>query len=210
VTAGLISSGGFQLLAGIVGSGLFAGWLSYFVHRPKLRFVGGGGRAPANVRIGNEPRGLFLGATTIFGRRIHRAKTVGPIIETREARNLMAYLYEKGAKQPAARLFWESSDRRICDHLTLASRDWASLLIFERGTARHQYYVWQPDQNNPESVTPPPDPGAQYGGTHEFVVEVRGDHDRRLMRFPISMTLSADGGINFSCPIWGGMFSVPT
>lgn len=204
VTANLANSVIFQVVL-LVGGIILTGWLTYFVKRPKVRVIGTGGSAPLSIRVGNEPRSFRLGPSYLFGRHIHNDVTIGPIIETSPARGLRASLHEKNGGELISHLFWQLSDCSFRTEVTLAAREAASILIFERGSDAHRYYVWRPnlDWTGPAG---PPVVEAQYSSTREFVVEVHDMYGRRKLRLPIKMTLGPEGRLYYHCPVAGGTF----
>jgi hypothetical protein len=204
-SAGLADSVIFQIglvLAGV----LLGGWLSQFMRRPNVKMVGGGGGAAAfTVRIANAPRVFWLPETRILWWRVHRDRTIGPVIDPSPVRGLQASLYEKGSRDLITHLFWQLSDGTIKNEVTLASGDEASLLIFHRGSDNHRYFVWRPNTDWTGSA-PPPVVEAQYSGTREFRVEVHDMYGKRMLLFPAKMTLTPEGRLIHSSPVGGGTF----
>lgn len=181
-------------------------WITYMLKRPKLRVTGsGGGMAALSIRISNEPRVFRVIESVIFGQRIHPDFTIGPEIETMPVLGLFAALHEKNSNEPISHLFWQLTDGKISNEASLKCREHADLLVLHRGTDDHRYFVWQPNVDWTDTAAAPV-AEAQYNTSREFEVRIGDRNGRRMMRFPVRMTLGADGRLTYRSPISGGTF----
>lgn len=178
----------------------------YYVRRPTLQVTGGGGGGGETsfygnrITISNSPGllGLKFHETTILGIHVHRHIEIGLVVDRSPAHQCRAWLYDIETNDVIKQLWWQTSDGKMTQEVTLKSGESAGLMVFARlGNEKQKYFVYQLDR--PDSTKPlVPDDQDKFDTTREFYIDIRHSYGKKRVRIECKMTKGFDGRLRFN------------
>lgn len=179
--------------------------MNYFVTRPQLKFVGGGGGGGISYKVMHATLqnvsgfiGLRIPENIVLGVRLNGPIEWGLRPDRQTARQCTAVMVDKKSSKVVGHLFWRKHGvtNQYLHAIDLEPGEQADLMLLaSTGLPPKKAFSFRPkDATNGEPIIPHED--AQFGASQRFYVRV-DSNSRPIAKFNINLDRDFDGHLTY-------------